>query len=229
MRIGSFLPWARSVYVPDTYRIATGLVLTVIVLLGAMPAARAQNLFTIEAEDFNYNSGQHQATASTMPYLGGAYNGMSASFGVDYFEPNDDGSSPEYRINESPNVPMTQNGDMMRGTWTMNVNYRIGWIGGGEWYNYTRNFPAGQYRVSAAISEASTNPSALSGSMQRITAGANTINQTVQQLGVFDAPGSGGWGLNNLVPLQDGSGNPVILTLNGVTTLRFTAQSGDVD
>ena len=164
-----------------------------------------------------------------MPYLGGAYNGMSATFEVDYSEPNDDGSSPEYRINESPNVPMTQNGDMTRGSWTMNINYRIGWIGGGEWYNYTRTFPSGQYRVSAAISEASTEPSALTGSMQRITAGANTVNQTVQQLGVFDAPGSGGWGLNNLVPLQDGSGNPVVLTLNGLTTLRFTAQRGDVD
>lgn len=189
----------------------------------------AQSLFIIEAEDFNHGSGQHVATASQMPYLGGAYNGLGGTAGVDYNQPADDGSSPEYRIGENPNVPMTQNGDMVRGSWTLNTNYRIGWTEVGDWYNYTRTIPAGQYKVSVALSHASTDAGTLRGTMQRITAGANTANQTVQQLGVFDAPGSGGWGLNNLVPLTDGGGTVVVLNLSGVTTLRFTAESGDID
>ncbi|HEX7863108.1 MAG TPA: lamin tail domain-containing protein [Verrucomicrobiae bacterium] len=199
------------------------------IALLAPVAVRGQSTFIIEAEDFNHGGGQHVAAASTMPYLGGAYNNLGAVVNVDYFEPADDGSSPEYRMGENPNVPMTQNPDMNRGTWSVTTNYRIGWIAAGDWYNYTRTFPAGQYKVSAALSHESTAEGMLAGALQRVTAGATTTSQTVQQLGVFSAAGSGGWGANNLVPLVDGLGNQVVLNLSGLTTLRFTAQSGDYD
>jgi len=205
------------------------LFLTLLCALLPRAASSAPGLFVIEAEDFNHGSGQHVDSASQMPYLGGAYNGLSATANVDYAQPADDQSSPEYRIGENPNVPMTQNGDMVRGSWTMTTNYRIGWTSDGDWYNYTRNFPAGQYKVSAAISHSGTTPGELKGTFQRITAGANTTSQTIQQLGTFDAPGSGGWGLNNLVPLKDAGGNVVALSLNGLATFRFTAESGDID
>jgi hypothetical protein len=197
-------------------------------LLALIPV-RAQSTFIIEAEDFNHGGGQHITAASQMPYLGGAYNGLGATANVDYFQPADDGSSPEYRIGETPNVPMTQNGDVDRGSWTMGTNYRIGWTDVGDWYNYTRNFPAGQYKVSVALSYGGVDANAMRGTLQRVTAGATSTSQTLQQLGSFNAAGSGAWGLNNLVPLRDGSGNQVVLNLSGVTTLRFTAESGDID
>ena len=55
-------------------------------------------------------------------------------------------------------------------------------------------------------------------------------NQTVQALGTFKAPGTGGWGNDGLVPLQDASGNTVVVTsAGGVQTLRFDTGGGDYD
>ena len=62
--------------------------------------------FYIEAEDFNYGSGQTKPEASVMPYAGGAYSGLAATVGVDYDRPAGEGSSPIYRIGEVNNVPM---------------------------------------------------------------------------------------------------------------------------
>ena len=79
--------------------------LAIFLALGGFLGAHAQTSFIIEAEDFNHGSGQHVASASTMPYLGGQYNGLSAVGGVDYSQPAHDGSSDEYRSGENPNVP----------------------------------------------------------------------------------------------------------------------------
>ncbi|HKS38499.1 MAG TPA: lamin tail domain-containing protein [Verrucomicrobiae bacterium] len=208
---------------------AFGLVALLSFLAGG--SARAASFdFVIEAEDFNRGSGQHQSQASTMPYVGGAYNGLSATADVDYFQPFDDPSSDLYRVGESPNVPMVDNPDMSRGTWTMTTNFRIGWTDVGDWYNYTRNFPSGNYRVYAALSHQGTNPGELRGSLQEVTSGATTPAQTTVDLGVFDAPGSGGWGSNNLVPLRDApGGTDVLVNLQGIRTVRYTAESGDID
>ncbi len=184
--------------------------------------------FVIEAEDFNYNSGQTQSGASTMPYYGGAYNGLGAVANVDYAN-NDGPDSVQYRLGLSPNVDLTPNADYDRNGWTVTTNYRIGWIDPGDWFNYTRSFPAGYYNVYAALSHASTAAHMLAGSLQQVTSGASTSSQTLQALGSFDAPGSGAWGLNNLVALQDNNGNPALLNLQGVITLRFSAASGDYD
>ncbi|MCL4179863.1 MAG: lamin tail domain-containing protein [Verrucomicrobia bacterium] len=191
--------------------------------------AQAAGVFVIEAEDFNYGSGQHVAAASTMPYYGGAYQGLGAVHDVDYYRGYHDPNADEYRSGETLNVPLTPNADLDRNEWTMTTNYRIGWVGVGHWYNYTRTFPQGSYRVFAALSHDTTSPGALKGSLQRVTSGANSTSQTLQQLGVFDAPGSGGWGSNNRVPLKDTGGNEQVLALSGLNTIRYTSDSGDID
>jgi hypothetical protein len=189
----------------------------------------AASVFIIEAEDFNHGSGQHVASASTMPYYGGVYQGLAAIHNVDYYRDYHEPNADEYRSGESPNVPMTWNGDLNRNEWNMTANYRIGWIGNAHWYNYTRNFPEGSYRVFAALSHDSTAAGALRGTLQRVTSAPSTSPQTVVQLGVFDAPGSGGWGNNHRVPLKDTSGNEQVLELSGLHTLRYTSESGDFD
>src|SRR3979411_2927042 len=72
--------------------------------------------FVIEAEDFNYGGGQHLTRADTMPYHGGAYNGLSAVANVDYAN-NDGNDSVVYRLGLSPNVDITQNADVDRDSW----------------------------------------------------------------------------------------------------------------
>ncbi len=183
--------------------------------------------FVIEAEDFNYNGGQTRPEASTMPYYGGAYAGLTATYDVDYNR-GADGSSPAYRNDNR--IPMTDNmGDVNRGAWDVNVNFRMGWIGEGMWFNYTRTFPSGYYKVYAALSYGDTSASAMRGSMQLVTSNPGAGNQTLDQLGTFDAPGTGTWGVNALVPMLAANGQQAVIQLSGTQTIRFTAASGDVD
>ena len=212
------------------FRIQTPISVCLGLALVALTSAhlKAASDFVIEAEDFNYNSGQYLTQSDTMPYYGGAYNGLSAVADVDYAN-NDDLSSDVYRVGENPNVNITQNGDVDRDSWTVTSNYRIGWTDTADWFNYTRNFPDGFYLPYAALSHSSTADHMLKGTLWQVTSGANTTTQTLVQLGTFDAPGSGGWGLNNRVPLQDGNGNSVVLHLQGLMTLRYAAESADID
>ncbi len=178
--------------------------------------------FFIEAEDFD-NNGAGLAEASQMPYAGGAYAGLKAIAGTDY-QRDDSASSPLYRHGVNPRVSMDRTGDRTRGVGDIKVNFKLGWIGGGQWYNYTRDLPAGKYNVYAAISHGESNPGQLAATLQKVTGG------TVTDLGVFNAPGTGGWGNNALVPLKTApDGNLVELELGGPTTLRYAASSGDWD
>ncbi|MFM8359715.1 MAG: hypothetical protein ACKOET_14305, partial [Verrucomicrobiota bacterium] len=153
---------------------------------------------------------------------------LQGTLGVD-FNRSPDGSSALYR-NDS-RVPMNENPDLARGdgAWTMNTNFKLGWIGGGQWFNYTRTVPFGRYRVLAAMSHGEASPGVLQGSLQRVTGTANTPTQTLADLGTFAGDDTGGWGANRLVPLRDGSGVPRTLEIGGDVTLRMNPVSGDFD
>jgi hypothetical protein len=114
------------------------------------------------------------------------------------------------------------------GTVDMLVNYRIGWIGSGDWYNYTRTVPAGTYHAFAALSQ---DVGTMSARLELVTSPANVPNQTVQVLGTFTAPASGAWGDNNLLPMQAPDGSLAVFKIRGTaaTTFRFNAISGDFD
>jgi hypothetical protein len=220
----------------------------------------ATGVFNIEAEDFDYDSGQTLAIASEMPYLGGAYSGLSAVWGVDYV--NDDNPANNF-VNvdgidgylNPPDHPIYRwGGDLdsadparnatigvegtgnqfsftRMGEWEMTANYKIGWVGAGNWGNYTRTFPepAKQYWVFAAQSGDSTNPGQLNSKLGIVTAGVGTATQTVQPLGNFLAPGTGGWSRNNLVALTDDSGAIKTVEIGGLNTIRWNYDSGDSD
>ena len=177
--------------------------------------------FFIEAEDFD-NNGQGLPVASQMPYMGGAYAGLSATAGTDY-QRDDSAPSPLYRHGTNPRVSMDRTGDRNRGLVDIAVNFKLGWIGAGQWYNYTRNFPEGEYNVYAAISNGGTGASDLSAALKLVSGGSTT------DLGTFLQAGTGGWGNNALVPLKDASGNLVSLNLSGTQTLRYEATNGDWD
>jgi hypothetical protein len=193
--------------------------------------------FLIEAEDFDYNGGQHQAVADTMPYAGFAYDGLSAKYDVDYH--NDNNDSITYRRggdlavaghgasmdNSTGNVLSLQ-----RGAWDVVNNYKIGWINGGDWHNYTRAIPAGSYTAFAALSYGDTSATGLKATLNKVTAGVGTTTQTLEALGGFDQAGSGAWGRNSLVALKDGTGAAAVFNIAGpVTTLRMSHTSGDFD
>ncbi|MHB8521776.1 MAG: PA14 domain-containing protein [Limisphaerales bacterium] len=179
--------------------------------------------FFIEAADFNYDNGKSQPVASQMPYIGGAYAGLGATKGVDYVGAGDN-DNPYYRYPNSLQVPMSFANDRDRGMTAVQVDFRLGWIGSGQWYNYTRTIPAGNYNVYAAISYDDTQPHQLYAQLQQVGGDITTTNQTVTELGTFDAPGThnqGGWGSSTMVPLMDASGMLASLSLSGTTTLRY--------
>lgn len=180
-------------------------------------------VFYIEAADFDYDGGKHKPEASVMPYAGGAYAGLSAVHNVDYFRTYDDGDNPWYRVGESPQQPVSVANDRERGAGVVQCEFRLGWMGGGHWYNYTRNFPQGKYAVYAALSHGGTDASNLNGELAIVQGG------TPNKVGTFLAPGTGEWGRNNLVPLKDSVGGIVPLDLGGTQTLRFTSLDGDFD
>ena len=72
-----------------------------------LPADMPADSFWIEIEDYNHSGGQTVAVASTMPYAGGAYNGLLATLNVDYFDNQNDvdaGINDVYRGNPRPNM-----------------------------------------------------------------------------------------------------------------------------
>lgn len=210
----------------------------------------ATGVFAIEAEDFNYAGGQTMAEASVMPYYGGAYTNLGATFDVDYHNtdvPTDstiDGH-PVYRYNASGAGDLEtdaqavsigtnmdgQWGSTRSGEWTMTSNYKIGWVASGDWGNYTRTFPtpAKTYQVYAAQSYDGLAAGQLNGALGVVTSSANTTTQTVDPIGVFTCNGSGGWSQNNLFPMTDAAGAIKTVELGGTTTLRWTYNSGDAD
>lgn len=200
---------------------------------------KATGVFAIEAEDFDYDGGQTLPEASVMPYMGGAYAGLGAIHGVDYLS-NNGTDSPVYRggqvLEGGTAAPMAQ--DMggqfaitRMGEWELTTNYKIGWIDGGDWGNYTRTFPspAKKYWVFAAQSYDGFAANQLNSNLGIVTAGVGTPNQTVQTLGRFNSVGTGGWSRNNIVALTDDSGAIKTVELGGKTTIRWNYSSGDVD
>lgn len=221
-------------------------------------------VFVIEAEDFDFNNGQIQAAANTMPYEGGAYADHGGVVNVDFQRgdgPFNTGNGSRdgfnYRLGAIMGgsivndpaatgiyVPMggntggnASNGDLRTDrpgqaadtTSTVTTSFSVGWATG--WYNYTRNIPAGNYNVYAALSYDGRADNQLAGRMERVTAGRGTANQTVELLGTFSRFGSGGWGPFALVPMVDAGGNLATVPLGGSTptTVRYTATSGDFD
>lgn len=177
--------------------------------------------FFIEAEDFD-NNGAGLAEASQMPYAGGAYAGLKAIAGTDY-QRDDSASSPLYRHGVNPRVSMDRTGDRTRGVGDIKVNYKLGWIGSGQWYNYSRDIPAGKYNLYGGFSHGDVG-AVVGGALSKVAGGTET------PLGVFEGPAPGGWGNNALVPLKTAPGGDLAtVDLGGPTTLRVAPNNGDWD
>ncbi len=179
--------------------------------------------FWIEAADFDHDGGQSRPEASVMPYAGGAYAGLSAVAGTDYkgFNTPD---NPYYRYPNSLGVPMSFANDRDRGGSEVIVNFRPGWMGSAQWFNYTRNVPPGKYHIYAALSHGDANAS-IGGNLANVSGGTENV------LGVFDGLAPGGWGNNALLPLKDAAttNQVVALDLGGTQTFRYNDRNGDWD
>jgi len=101
--------------------------------------------------------------------------------------------------------------------------YNVGYIGVGNWFNYTRHYPAGSYYVWGRLAF-NVNYSL---SFGQVTAGVGTGTQTVMPLGTFAGTNGAGYQSWQWIPLLDTNGNKVVVNLTGQpTTFRATAGTG---
>jgi len=228
-------------------------------------AYMADPTMIIEAEDYNYEGGKHIAAASSVSYRGGAYQGLKIVGDIDGFHDGDNsgGAAFSYQRAVATDAVVIEDkgiGDGVnnalgrdRGSFTMDVNYALGWTTVAEWQNYTRVFPKGNYLVSGAMShDTSTGRGTLDNAADfevdmilhkvanpKIADGSSNVDGTITmggaqgltRLGKFHSPGTGAWSSNDLVPLTDDNFNPVTIALEGETTLRleFNRADGDAD
>ncbi len=99
--------------------------------------------------------------------------------------------------------------------------YQVTDTEGGEWMNYTRDFPAGEYNVYLRAAGRATQEIYL----DEVTSEPSNPDQTTQRLGTFTLPNMGMKFNYRFVALRDGDGNRVKLSLEGTRTLRLTIGS----
>jgi hypothetical protein len=211
-------------------------------------------ILTIEAEDYNYGSGQFQDNppVSGLQPEGTQVNGSGTTGGgyysadaagdlittiqgqpdVDYHEVN----TPDVRQDNTRNMQghqyrsadfvntvqarMERGRDVRPQYVSANVGeYFVNGINAGEWLNYTRTFPNGNYNVYLRASS----QKAQAVELDEVTAGSSTSNQTTAVRGQFLVPSTGSSSRFRYVPLTDGAGNIQTLSLAGIRTLRLTA------
>ncbi|MDE3066224.1 MAG: hypothetical protein KGJ60_01605 [Verrucomicrobiota bacterium] len=184
----------------------------------------SQSNYMVEAEDYDYNADQYVPSASYAP---DGYASFVSVTNVDFHhtlvgsEPTD-GSDYQYRVNGIPQQPA---GDYLRQVFINDfaIDYQLYYYGGGDWANYTRDYPPGSYYVYARTS--GLGPYTMT--LGQVVSGLGTTNQEVKPLGQWSAMGANistfAW-----VPLTDAGGvAPAVVNLPGVATLQVATPTGN--
>jgi hypothetical protein len=188
-----------------------------------------QSNYIFQAEDFDFSGGQYVPSADYTP---DCYGGGVSITNVDYHhtinggEPID-GSDDPYRAN---GIPQAATADYYLATFAANpflyVDYNLDWFGGGDWANYTRDYPVGPVIIYARTSGLQQTPFTMD--LGQVINGFGTTNQVVKPLGQFSSIGNGA-NIFSWVPLTDAGGAaPVTVNITGpTTTFQLSTPTGD--
>ncbi len=198
----------------------------------------ADSNFLVEAEDFNFNSGEffdeylisYDVLFPPINYLD-----VVGVEGIDSHEI--DGLGDHfYRIPDP--VATAANSDFSRPQYEgfEDLDTSVSDVLDGEWLNYTRTLPAGDYAIVARFSSIppdtdfnfAVNGDPFVAQVDRVTSGATTANQTLEKIGVFagstivrqDAQ------TYEYFFMTDDDDNIATFSADGVTTVRITNNSG---
>jgi len=185
--------------------------------------AAASTVKYIETEDFNYDGGSYKTFEDVG--TGGSYDGLGAVSGIDFN--NSGNSSAKYRVIPDNHPGMTESmWDAARNGFDMTVDFKMGWNDDGDWYNYTRDFEAGSYAVFGRFSSGGA---AINNKLSIVTSDATAADQTLEDVGTFTGPATGGWNNMAFFPLKDADGKLAKVTLSGTSTVRLTKLGGNMD
>jgi hypothetical protein len=187
----------------------------------------SQSNYIVQAEDYDYNGGQYVPTASYYP---DSYDSFSSVPEVDFHhtinagEPTD-GSDFQYREN---GIPQETTGDYYLAVFAANpflyVDYNLYWYGGGDWANYTRDYPPGPVNIYVRTAGLGSYTMDLS----LVRGGLGTTNQALEPLGQFSSIGGANIDTFGWVPLTDAGGvAPVTVNISGITTFQLSTPTGD--
>lgn len=198
----------------------------------------APDNFVFEAEDFNFDGGQFiDNPVPSFDDFDNSYvdkGSVNGTQDVDYNELAPDDGDKIWRIPSGANLPQTgESPDFLRqkyidtgidpNTGEPDVpDYFVGWTVEGEWLNYTRTFPAGEWGVIGRFSNGASGGTA---TFSRVT-NPTSASQTTNDLGAFIVPGTGSWDRYTWVMLTDAAGQPVVLNLDGQDTFRVSTGAG---
>jgi len=186
----------------------------------------------IEAEDVDYGHGKYvkgKKIGMDGAYPGDAYNGLGTADDKGFDWNTNDNAGQAYRPDTGIAAGKANGsaGDE-RGLFQVTSWWTLGWNDGGEWYNYTRDFPtpAKDYEVYGHLSSGGA---AINIRVDQITAGQGQADaqQVKKVLGYFK-PGraTAGWDTLEIFRMTDADGNPITVNLGGNTTLRTTILAG---
>ena len=192
-----------------------------------MTSPHSENALYIEVEDFNYDGGEWMTFEETAG--GGAYDGLEFVADIDIH--NNGNASPNYRFSEDnhPGMADSTGFDGNRGEFDMDMDFKMGWNDAGDWYNYTRDFPAKEtyYNV---IGRMSSGGAAINNKLSIVTSDSTEADQTIQDVGVFQ-PGvaTACWDCFEFFPMTDATGNMAAVKIGGETTVRLSIVGGNSD
>lgn len=200
----------------------------------------SQNNFMFEAEDYDFNDGEfidnpiptgnanttlaYLATNSYYGYPGDNVNNAAVE-NVDYTDYQvNSGEVHNYRSDLAGTDVVS---DYLRQKFVVNGqtnnDYYVGWWNPGTWFNYTRTYPVGTYKIYGRLAGGAPYTGL---SLSLVTSGQGTTTQTTNLLGTFSDATANGWQNWHWVPLLGTNGQPAVVSLGGVETLKATAGTG---
>ena len=175
-------------------------------------------LYLWEAEDFDFSNGMYINDPELCSVSGNpnCYFGKVGVEGVDEHSLGTGGGTHLYRPDDP--IGTAASGDYLRKNLYLagRLDYKIDPFIGGEWVNYTRDWPAGTYWVVGRLAT----EVGFSGSL---TLSRVNADSTTTDLGTFKVDSGRGWSTFDNVYLEDADGFRVNLALEGKETLRLTS------
>jgi hypothetical protein len=184
--------------------------------------------YDIEAEDFDFNSGQYiDNPAITSVNAANSYfdsEGSNARIGTDGVDEYSGSAyappTADFHFRANDLISTSVCGDTptrallaAQATNSLAFNYNVGWWAAGGWLNYTHNYPAGNYNVYARLAGNSGTTNLIQ--LDQVSAPAG-------YLGTFADVGRG-YNAFDWIPLVNTNNNQLAtVTLGGLATLRTT-------
>lgn len=177
--------------------------------------------YTWEAPDYDYFGGQFLPD----PIVVDTYSNLSGYASIDYNFAN---FPPANTYRDSAVVGVENNSDSPKRLQYLTNSpapqpYDIGYYNSGNWLNYTRNFPAGQYNIFVRAADGSTGGALGNIGLSIVTNNWGQGGQGTTNLGTFTIPVTGGWQTYTWAPLRDSAGNLVKFTGGTTNTIKATS------